>query len=93
MLRDALRQLIEDPSGKSKDCKLGKIIASQDKETIEIFLEALKSEASTMSLVRALKSEGISLSREYLGEKRSRCFKEGNPNCCLNAIDNKDAKK
>lgn len=94
MLRDALRQLIDDPSGRAKDCKLGKIISSQDEETAEIFIEALKSSASTMGLVRALKSEGIAISREYLGEKRARCFKEpGNANCCLSAVERKDAGK
>jgi hypothetical protein len=86
MLKDSLKQLIKDPDGKSRDCKLGKIILSQDEETAEVMIEALLSNASTMGIVRALGAEGINLSREYLGEKRATCFKnpEAAEKCCLN---------
>ena len=86
MLRDSLKQLIQDPEGRSRECKLGKIIQSQDAETSEIMIEALLSNASTMGIVRALGAEGINLSREYLGEKRATCFKnpEAAEKCCLN---------
>ena len=85
MLKDALQQLLKDPEGKAKECKLGKIIASQDSDTAELLIEALAGEASTMGLVRTLGAEGINLSREYLGEKRATCFKnpESAKNCCL----------
>lgn len=92
MLKDALQQLLKDPEGKSRECKLGKIIASQDEETAVLLVEALAGEASTMGLVRTLGAEGINLSREYLGEKRATCFKnpESAKNCCL---FNKDTDK
>lgn len=93
VLRETLQQLLSDPSGRLKQCKLGTIINSQDSETKAIFIEALKSDASTMSLVRALKEEGIFLSREYLGEKRSNCFRGDGASCCLISIDKaKDTK-
>jgi hypothetical protein len=86
MLKDSLKQLIANPDGNARECKLGRIIQSQDAETAEVMIEALASGASTMGLVRALSAEGINLSREYLGEKRATCFK--NPDsaekCCLN---------
>jgi hypothetical protein len=82
MLRDSLQKLIDSP-GRERDCKLGNIIKSLDGETAAILVEALKSDASTMGLVRALKDEGIPVSREYLGEKRNTCFKAGGAGCCL----------
>jgi hypothetical protein len=38
-----------------------------------------------MSLVRTLNSEGISIGREFLGEKRNTCLKdpEAAKTCCL----------
>lgn len=82
MLRDSLQKLIESP-GRERDCKIGNIIKSLDEETAIVLVEALKSNASTMGLVRALKDEGIHLSREYLGEKRNSCFKSDSSSCCL----------
>lgn len=82
MLRDSLQKLIDNP-GREKECKLGNIIRSLDSETAIILVEALKSDASTMGLVRALKDEGLPVSREYLGEKRNTCFKNGSSGCCL----------
>lgn len=84
MLRDSLQKLIDNP-GRERDCKLGNIINSLDDETAVMLVEALKSDASTMGIVRALKDEGLPLSREYLGEKRNTCFKSGSPSCCLAA--------
>lgn len=93
MLKDSLQKLI-DSHGRERDCKLGNIIKSLDDETAVMLVEALKSEASTMGLVRALKDEGIHLSREYLGEKRNTCFKAGSPSCCLAAgIESKEKSK
>lgn len=94
MLSDSLQKLMKSPTGTGRDCKLGTIINSLDKETSEILTEALSSNASTMGLVRALKDEGIYLSREYLGEKRTHCFKgSGNSACCLNSVDKKEKNK
>jgi hypothetical protein len=87
MLRDSLQKLMNNPHGSGRECKIGNIINSLDKETAKILIDALKSDASTMGLVRALKDEGLPVSREYLGEKRNECFKgEGNSKCCLQQI-------
>lgn len=88
MLRDSLQKLIDNP-GRERDCKLGNIINSLDKETAVMLVEALKSDASTMGIVRALKDEGLPVSREYLGEKRNTCFKGGSQNCCLAETETK----
>jgi hypothetical protein len=93
MLRDSLQKLIDNPV-RDRDCKLGNIIKSLDEETSAILVGALKSDASTMGLVRVLKDEGIHLSREYLGEKRNTCFKGGSQNCCLAAeVELKEKRK
>ncbi len=84
MLKDALSNLIEKAeSGRPKECKICKIVNEQDSETAEIIIKTFQSDASTMSIVRALNSEGINLSREYLGEKRKVCFKDPNSYCAL----------
>jgi len=92
MLKDVLKQIVEHPEGQSRDCKLGRIISSQDQETAELLIQALAGPASTMSLVRALNEEGLKLSREYLGQKRSTCFKgtTSSEKCCLNFTDEED---
>lgn len=88
MLKDSLQKLIDNP-GRERDCKLGNIINSLDKDTATILVDALKSDASTMGIVRALKDEGLPVSREYLGEKRNTCFKAGSPSCCLTQTETK----
>lgn len=93
MLRDSLQKLIENP-GREKECKIGNIIRSLDSDTAVVLVEALRSDASTMGIVRALKDEGISLSREYLGEKRNTCFKNSSGMCCLSkGVEVKEKRK
>lgn len=93
MLRDSLQKLIDNPV-REKECKLGNIIKSLDDETAMMLVETLKSTASTMSIVRALKDAGLPVSREYLGEKRNTCFKGDNTTCCLAAgIESKEKRK
>lgn len=84
MLKDALGKLLETQNSK-QDCKLGRIIAGLDEETAEALIQAMKSDITTMSLTRALNSEGISIGREFLGEKRNTCFKdpESAKSCCI----------
>lgn len=93
MLKDSLQKLIESPT-RERDCKIGNIIKSLDDETAILLVEALKSDASTMAIVRAMKDEGVPVSREYLGEKRNTCFKAGSPNCCLaSGVESKEKRK
>ena len=84
MLKDALGKLLESQNSK-QECKLGRIIADLDSDTAQALVEALKSDVSTMSLIRALASEGIPIGREFLALKRNNCFK--NPDtanlCCI----------
>jgi hypothetical protein len=94
MLRDSLQKLMQDPSGKGRECKIGNIINSLDEETAQMLVDALKSDASTMGLVRVMKDEGIPVSREYLGEKRNECFKsESSSRCCLQQVPQEGSKK
>ncbi len=86
MLKDTLNELIAKPDNTFENCKLGSVINNQDKETQKVLVDALSGDISTMSLIRALKAEGIKLSREYLGAKRTSCFKNenGSNSCCMN---------
>lgn len=86
MLKDVLMDMAN--GGTVKLCKIGEIYSSMDDETRSAFVLAMKSDATTMDICRALKSDGISVGREFLGTKR-RCFKNDDPTCCLN--NSKDA--
>lgn len=86
MLKDVLKEVAK--GGSTKLCKLGEIYTSMDAETRDALDLALKSDATTMDICRALKTEGIHIGREFLGSKR-RCFKDNDPTCCLkNGGDN-----
>lgn len=84
MLKDVLKNMAQGNSVKL--CKIGEIYTSMDKETQEAFTLAMKSDATTMDICRALKAEGIQVGREFLGAKR-RCFKIGDPSCCITMTD------
>ena len=83
MLKDALNSL-KATQGKQQLCKLGKLVLDLEDEESRLLVDILRSDVSTMNLVRTLKSEGISLSREFLGEKR-KCFKDEDEarTCCI----------
>lgn len=84
MLKDVLKEMAS--GGSVKLCKIGDIYQSMDKETQEAFVMAMRSDATTMDICRAMKSEGISVGREFLGAKRQ-CFKTNDPTCCLYSKD------
>lgn len=84
MLKDNLLKIATEQS--TKTCKLGNIYKSLDKETKNALVEALRSEATTMDICRALNADGIRIGREFLGSKRV-CFKTGAPTCCLYPIN------
>lgn len=83
MLKDVLNSMAKGHSVKL--CKIGEIYQSMDKETQEALEMAMKSDATTMDICRALKAEGMSVGREFLATKRL-CFKTGDPTCCLNNL-------
>jgi hypothetical protein len=83
MLKDALNSL-KATQGKQQLCKLGRLVTDLEDDESQLLIDILRSDVSTMNLVRTLKSEGISLSREFLGEKRN-CFKDDDEarTCCI----------
>jgi hypothetical protein len=83
MLKDALNSL-KATQGKQQLCKLGRLVIDLEDDESQLLIDILRSDVSTMNLVRTLKSEGISLSREFLGEKRN-CFKDDDEarTCCI----------
>jgi hypothetical protein len=80
-LKDTLLSLASKPDGLGY-CKFGAIFINQDKELQDALTEVLRSGASTLDITRALNNDGISIRREFVGEKR-RCFKDPNIICCL----------
>lgn len=80
-LKDTLQALAAKPNGLGY-CKFGGIFINLDKETQQAMADVLRSGASTLDITRALNSDGISIRREFVGEKR-RCFNDPNVVCCL----------
>jgi len=80
VLRDILNNMANGVS--QKFCKFGDIYMNLDKDTQEALSAAMQSEASTMSLCKALKDEGYPIGREHLGAKRE-CFKTRTDSCCI----------
>ncbi len=80
-LKDTLISLSTKPAGQGY-CKFGAIFVNQDKETQDALKDVLRSGASTLDITRALNNDGISIRREFVGEKR-RCFTDPTINCCL----------
>jgi hypothetical protein len=63
-------------------CKIGAIVESLDDETAEALTAAMTSNASTMSITKALAANGNSIGRDVLAVKRE-CFKSPNDQCCI----------
>lgn len=87
MLKDILKQL-DSESTLSSRCKVGRIYQEMEPDTAEAFKDVMCGGASTMDITRALNSEGISVRRELIGEKRA-CFRGENPACCMNEEEKK----
>lgn len=87
MLKDSLQDLIKNQKNLNpRDCKVGKIICSQDEETQELLIQTLcGDDMPTTAIVKLLKSEGLPVSREFLGTKRNDCFRAGAvpSECCI----------
>jgi hypothetical protein len=87
MLKDSLEELIKtQKNSKLRSCKIGKIICNHDNETQRLLIKTLQDEeVRTISIVRLLKSEGLPVSREFLGAKRNECFtvEEIPRECCI----------
>lgn len=85
-LRDALIQAAKGNT--KKHCKIGSIIESLEKETSDALIVAMASDATTMSIARALASSNLSVGRDVVGAKRE-CFKNPDSACCIRGtIDN-----
>jgi len=85
-LRNALLQAISGNS--KKNCKIGSIVKSLEKETSDALIIAMTSDATTMSIARALAASNLSVGRDVIGVKRE-CFKNPETSCCIReTIDN-----
>ena len=80
-LKDTLSALAAKPNGLGY-CKFGVIFINQDTDTQSAMTDVLRSGASTLDITRALNADGISIRREFIGEKR-RCFNDPSIICCL----------
>lgn len=80
-LLSQLKVITETSFGDSAACPLGRIARKLDEETREALITALRSEATTMDIYKALKQEGIAISRQNITKKRQ-CFKAPNDKQC-----------
>jgi len=85
-LRDALLQAAKGNA--KKHCKIGSIIKSLEKETSDALIVAMASDATTMSIARALAANNLPVGRDVVGTKRE-CFRNPDSPCCIRGtIDN-----
>jgi hypothetical protein len=85
-LKDALQNAMLGKANKL--CKIGSIIKSLDTETADALITAMASDATTVSISRALAAHGSSVGRDVVGAKRD-CFKNCLSQCCIReTIDN-----
>lgn len=78
MLKDKLKNLNQRP-----DCIYGSFYQTLDKETQQILNEAMLSNAPTVDIFKALKSEGCEASETTLRRIRTLCYKSGVPCKCI----------
>lgn len=79
MLKDELSVLSK---GGRRTCKVGAILDSLDEETAEALVVAMRSDASTMAITRALAADGKPVGRDVVAVKRE-CFKNPTEQCCI----------
>ena len=80
-LLSQLKNITETSVGASAACPLGRIARKLDDETRDALFSALRSEATTMDIHKALKQEGIAIARQNLGKQRQ-CFTSPNDKNC-----------
>jgi hypothetical protein len=88
MLKDKLIAVSVKESNKSL-CSIGQSMSSMDKETLDAFIKAMKSGASSIQIMKILKEEGIgSFGMTHLRDKRRECFKEDSECFCIKEANN-----
>lgn len=81
-LLSQLKVIAEKSVGEGAGCPLGRIMHKLDEETRQALVGALRSEASTMDIFKALQNEGFAIARQNIGNKRE-CFTSPNDKNCL----------
>jgi hypothetical protein len=88
MLKDKLIAVSNDENNKSL-CSIGQSMTSMDKETLNAFTKAMRSNASSIQIMEILKEEGLgSFSMTHLRDKRRQCFKENAECFCVKEASN-----
>ena len=78
MLKESLESLLEtDEPG----CRVGRMMDDFDEETKEVFINVMKSLASSRAISMELRKEGIIVDRSTLGAARP-CFRGGAECAC-----------
>jgi hypothetical protein len=88
MLKDKLIAVSNDENNRTL-CSLGQSMTSMDKETLTAFVKAMKSNASSIQIMKILKEEGLgSFSMTHLRDKRRQCFMENSECFCIKEANN-----
>lgn len=88
MLKDKLLAVSDGKNNKSL-CSIGQSMASMDKETLDAFIKAMSSGASSIQIMEILKEEGLgSFSMTHLRDKRRQCFREDSECFCIKEANN-----
>jgi hypothetical protein len=79
-LTERLKTLSAQSVGLTAPCPVGRISALMDDETRQAFFQAMKSEAKTMAIHKALAAEQIGIARKALSDHRQ-CFRDKQHEC------------
>lgn len=81
-LTEQLKVIAEKSVGQGAGCPLGRIMHKLDEETRQALVYALRSEATTMDIFKALQNEGFAIARQNISKKRE-CFISPKDKNCL----------
>lgn len=80
-LLSQLKVIAENSIGESAACPLGRVMRKLDDETRQALVQAVRSEAPTIAIFKALQEEGFSIARQNIANKRSCFTTPGDKNC------------
>lgn len=89
MLKDKLTLLADYGRKRDGVCLLGKAMREMDKETLEAFILAMKSDASAPQILDVLQEEGlVAFGITHFRDKRRECFRSNAGCTCITEAQN-----
>lgn len=82
MLKETLLKLQNDAGSAQGACTMYRNYNLMDEATQKAFVAVCQSAATTTDIAKALRADGMPISRDILSRRR-KCFTEQIPECCM----------